>query len=116
MSTTHTDERIGEAWRLHRSGNNRASIEIFEDVLAKNPKHLDALYGVGLARRAEGENDGAVQAFQKALELAKEAFDAVDVTSVVDGHHGSNDLGTYDDDRYLMLQRMIGQRLKELGV
>jgi len=116
MSTMHTEERIGEAWRLHRSGNNQGAIEMFEDVLAKTPKNLDALYGLGLARRANGNNKGAIEAFHAALERAQEGLAAIDTASVVDGHHGTNDLDTYEDDRFLMLQRMINQRLAELGV
>ena len=114
MSTMHSEERIGEAWRLHRSGNNSAAIDMFEDILARTPKNLDALYGLGLARRADGDTDGAIEAFRSARSLAKEALTAVDTASVVDGHHGSNDLDTYEDDRFLMLQRMINQRLDEL--
>jgi NAD(P)H-hydrate repair Nnr-like enzyme with NAD(P)H-hydrate epimerase domain len=110
----HTEERIGEAWRLHRSGNNNASIKIFEEILDKTPNNIDALYGLGLARRAEGNNSGAIEAFKAAQTRAKEALDAIDVTSGVDGHHGANDLDTYEDDRFLMLQRMIAQRLEEL--
>ena len=115
MSTMHTEERIGEAWRLHRSGNNRAAIDIFQDILAKTPQNLDATYGLGLARRADGDKAGAIEAFKSASKLAEEALNAVDVTSGVDGHHGGNDLDTDDDDRFLMLQRMIQQRLAELG-
>ena len=114
MSTMHTEERIGEAWRLHRSGNNPAAIELFEEILAKTPKHLDALYGLGLARRANDDATGAREAFQMALELAQEALKAEDEIYAVDGHHGANNLDTYEDDRFLMLQRMVKQRLAEL--
>ena len=114
MSTMHTEERIGEAWRLHRSGNNPTAIELFEDILAKTPKHLDALYGLGLARRASDDVSGAREAFQMALQLAQEALKAEEEIYAVDGHHGANNLDSYDDDRFLMLQRMIHQRLAEL--
>lgn len=114
MSTVHTEERIGEAWRMHRSGNNRGAIEIFKDVLKLTPNNVDALYGLGLSQRAEKDVDGAMKSFQSALELAKKALQAVDVTSDVDGHHGRNDLGTYEDDRFMMLQRMLSQRIEEL--
>lgn len=112
----HTEERIGEAWRLHRNGDNVNAEKIFREILEKTPKHLDALYGLGLVRRAGGDSGGALEAFQSALQLAKDAFEAVDTASVVDGnHHGTNDLNTYEDDRFLMLQRMIQQRIDELG-
>lgn len=112
----HTEERIGEAWRLHRANDHDQAIEIFRDILARTPDNLDAHYGLGLATRAVGKEEEAVEAFQKALHLAKEALKAVDTTASVDGHGGGNDLNSYDDDRYLMLNRMIRQRLNELGV
>ncbi|MCA9915609.1 MAG: tetratricopeptide repeat protein, partial [Anaerolineae bacterium] len=105
MATMHSEERIGEAWRLHRKGDNAAAEKIFSEILDKAPKHLDALYGLGLARRANGNLSGAAEAFQAALQLAKDAYNAVDTASVIDGNKGTNDLGTYEDDRFLMLQR-----------
>ncbi len=115
MATMHTEERIGEAWRLHRNGDNAGAEKIFREILDKAPKHLDALYGLGLARRANGNPSGAAEAFQAALQLAKDAYNAVDTQSVIDGVNGGNDLGTYEDDRYLMLQRMIQQRITEVS-
>jgi tetratricopeptide (TPR) repeat protein len=114
MATMHTEERIGEAWRLHRSGNNTGAISLFQEILDKTPKHLDALYGLGLARRADGDSSGARKAFQTALQIAQDALDAEDEISAVDGLHGANNLDNYDDDRFMMLQRMIMQRLAEL--
>lgn len=116
MAHMHTEERIGEAWKQHRMGDNDSAMEIFKDILSKRPGHLDALYGLGLAQRASGNADGAVESFNKAMQLADEALSAVDKTSIVDGHSGTNDLETYEDDRFLMLQRMISQRLEELEI
>lgn len=116
MATMHTEERIGEAWRLHRANDHDGAIKIFEDILERNSGNLDAHYGLGLALRSIGKTDDAVKAFQTALQLAKDALKAVDTTSSVDGHVGGNDLDRYDDDRYLMLNRMLRQRLSELGV
>jgi tetratricopeptide (TPR) repeat protein len=117
MATMHTEERVGEAWKQHRMGNNDSALDIFRDILSKRPGHLDALYGLGLAQRAKGDVDGAAESFNKALNLANEALNAVDKTSIVDGMtSGANDLNTYEDDRFLMLQRMISQRLEELEV
>lgn len=115
MANMHTEERIGEAWRLHRSGDNRAAIKIFDEILGKTPRDIDALYGLGLARRAEGDQDGARDAFSKALDIAENTLRAVDDTSAAEGHHGANNLETSADDRYLMLNRMIQQRLDELS-
>lgn len=115
MSTMHTEERIGEAWRLHRVGDNPAAIDIFKDILSKAPKLVDAHYGLGLALRADGKNDEAVKSFQEALTLAQGTLNAVDTAAESEGHRGTNNLDSYEDDRYLMLVRMIEQRLSELG-
>lgn len=114
MATRGTEERIGEAWRLHRKGDNRGAIQMFNEILSKTPNNVDAHYGIGLAQRAEGDNAGAEKSFTRALELAQAALDAVKVTSVVDGHGGGNDLDTYEDDRFMMLSRMLQQRISEL--
>lgn len=116
MSTMHTEERIGEAWRMHRNGDLNSAREIFDDIISRKPESLDAYYGLGLVQRAAGETDAAVTSFQRAYALAKQGFSAVRLTSSVEGHTGGNDLDTYEDDRYMMLIRMIGQRLTELGV
>lgn len=114
MATMHTEERIGSAWRKHRDGDYRGAMDIFDEILRKTPNNIDALYGMGLARYGNGDATGAVESFTKALELARASLRAIEVTSVVDGHRGSNDLDTYEDDRYLMLTRMISQRLTEI--
>ena len=115
MANMHTEERIGEAWRLHRSGDNRGAMKIFDEILVKTPRDVDALYGLGLARRADGDNSGAQEVFQKALDIAENTLKAVDDTSSAEGHHGSNNLETNADDRYLMLTRMLKQRLAEVS-
>lgn len=115
MSTMPTEERIGQAWNLHRNQEYRAALDIFTEILRKTPNNIDALYGQGLALVGSGDKAAASESFTKALDLAKASLQAVDVTSVVDGHHGGNDLDTYEDDRYLMLVRMLGQRLEEIG-
>lgn len=114
MATVHIEERVGEAWRQHRMNDNPAAIEIFQEVLASNPKHIDALYGLGLAQRANGENGAAVESFQKALKLAEEGLKSVENASMLDGRSGNN-LETDQDDRFLMLAHMLKQRLAELG-
>jgi tetratricopeptide (TPR) repeat protein len=114
MATMQVEERVGEAWKQHRMGNNPAAIEIFEEILKKRPDHLDALYGLGLARRANGEIAWATEAFKKALVLATEALNSEEKISKIDGSLSGNELNKYDDDRYMMLSRMIKQRLAEL--
>lgn len=116
MATRHTEERIGEAWRLHRNGDHKAAIDIFQDILTRKPKDIDVHYGLGLCHRANGNPDAAIESFHEALRLGRDAFRAVRTTSETDGLQGSNDLDTTEDDRYLMLVRMTKQRLAEMGL
>lgn len=116
MSTLHSAERIGEAWRMHREGNNADAIRIFKEIIQTAPESVDAHYGIGLCYKATKDNAAAADAFQKALDYATSALSAVKKASSADGHHGSNDLDTSEDDRFMMLTRMIRQRLEDVGV
>lgn len=113
MSTMHSEERIGEAWRQHRMNNNPAAIEIFQEILNSDPKDIDALYGLGLAQRANGENGAAIESFQQALKFAQEGLE--EVVSTSEGFGSGNNLNTDQDDRFMMISRMLKQRLVELG-
>lgn len=110
-----TEERIAEAWKIHRNGKHQQAIDMFKDILSKSPELIDAFYGMGLAQKALGDKNGATKSFQECLRLARKTLDAVNLESRVEGHHGSNNLNTYDDDRYMMLTRMVHQRLYEMG-
>lgn len=116
MSTLHSSERISEAWRLHRDGQNKSAIDIFQDIIGTAPENVDAYYGLGLAYKAVGDIASAADAFQTGLGYAEQALNAVQLTSHVDGHHGANNLDTHDDDRFMMLTRMLKQRLDDVGV
>lgn len=116
MSTLHSSERIGEAWRMHRDGNNDQAISIFKEIIQTAPSSVDAYYGLGLSFKASGDMASAADAFQKSLDLAQQALNAVKTTSDAEGHHGSNDLDTNEDDRFMMLTRMLKQRLEDVGV
>ncbi len=115
MSTLPTTERVGRAWRAHRDGNNSEAIRLFEEVIGANPENVDAHYGLGLAHKADGNNSASIAAFQKALNFAQQALDAVQTTAHIEGHHGANDLDSNDDDRFMMLTRMLKQRLEDVG-
>ncbi|MEO1162424.1 MAG: tetratricopeptide repeat protein [Chloroflexota bacterium] len=110
MAEERNQERVGEAWQMHRNGNNAGAIEIFEDVIRSYPEDLDALYGLGLARRSNGNDTGATDAFSKALTITKERLAELDGGKDVT----QNLLDSEEDDRLLMLRRMISQRLEEI--
>lgn len=111
---------IGQAWKLHREGHNDEAIAGFEQVLAAVPDSIDALYGIGLAQRVVGKTDEAIQSFQKALDLSNSSYQSLQESKVEKKSTkvvlGINDLASPEDDRLMMLQRMIAQRLSELGV
>ena len=117
MSSLQIDTMIGNAWRLHREGDNTAAIKEFKEILKTAPTNVDAYYGMGLALRADGQTDAAIDAFNKALETAQQAYNASRQLSQADGGHPQgNDLSSIQDDRFMMLTRMIRQRLADLGV
>ncbi len=115
MSTMPAAEKIGQAWRLHRDDDNAGAIRMFNDIIASHPESVDALYGLGLACKASGATSDASTAFQQALDITESALSAVLTTSHVEGHQSGNDLETNLDDRYMMLTRMIKQRLEDLS-
>lgn len=84
------------AWRALRDGNPAQAVEAFEQALRLQNDDIDACYGMGLAQRNAGSPAKAVEYFQRAASL-------LDRQSAAGG------------DRFLMLSRIIRQRLAELG-
>ncbi|MCS6834497.1 MAG: tetratricopeptide repeat protein [Anaerolineae bacterium] len=126
MDVQILEQKIGDAWQAHRAGNQAQSVELFEQVLndleqltdadlkiSKIRLEADAHYGLGLALRARGNRDAAIRSFQAAHQLCQERYQKL--ASHPDSQTYSNNLGTMEDDRYMMLLVMIGQRLRELG-
>lgn len=103
-----TEAKITEAWTLQRKGDNEGSARLFEQVLAVRPEDVDAHYGLALAKRASGEYQTATASLQKALTISEERLEELRGKTV------DNDLATNRDDRYLMLIRMIKQRIVEV--
>lgn len=110
MSQPNVSSQIGQAWNYHRQGNNKEAIAEFESAIRTAPENVDAYYGLGLAQRAAGDQLAASDSFSKAHSLAKTRLAALH-----SGESVGNDLQSSEDDRYLMLVRMIGQRLAEMG-
>ena len=115
MSSLPSAEKIGRAWRLHRDGDNAGALRLFEEVIAASPDSVDAHYGMGLAFKGSGDRAAAADSFRQALEISEQALAAVQVTSHAEGQHGANDLETNFDDRYMMLTRMLKQRIEDVG-
>ena len=120
MEDQMTRQNISDAWRLHREGNSGAAIDGFQSVLMGDSTNIDALYGIGLAYRAMGQTERAVEsltAAQSALATYEEARLAEDEQKTTEGVRPAlSDPIAGEGDYFLILSRMISQRLAELGV
>ncbi len=99
MAQNDLGEKIGAAWALHRQGNHDGAIAQFTALVRQEPNHIDAMYGLGLAQRSSGQKDEAIKTFENCRALVNRAL--------------ADNPG---DDKYEILQRMVSQRLAELGV
>jgi tetratricopeptide (TPR) repeat protein len=121
MTLQQISKLIGESWQLHRKKDHRTSannfrqvlkeIESLEDGEDKSHHLVDAYYGLGLAERANGNKAEAIAAFQQAHQHSQTILNMF--SSKQDTY---NNLATEEDDRFMMLNTMIAQRLSELGV
>jgi len=107
MSSENIAAEIGRAWRAQREGKPDAAVQEFEQILKRDGSSIDANYGMGIAQRAMGNKENAVMYFGRALELVDAATKA--------RNHVPGDRNTPEDDRYMMLGRMLQQRLAELN-
>ena len=96
------DEKIGAAWTILRSGQSASAIQDFEQVLNQDNVNVDALYGLGLALRANGDLEGARSKWQQALELEQNHLEAL------------GDVRSRERERAFMNSTMLKQRLSEL--
>jgi len=108
MALDEISGKIGDAWDLHRKGDHVTAARSFEEVLKTETENVDAYYGHGLAKRASGDKAAAKASFEKAKSLAERNLAEIRAGKT------SNDLTTNKDDRYMMLTRMLQQRLAEL--
>lgn len=90
--------QLGQAWGLLRQGSASAAADGFQQILKAAPDHLDALFGLGLAQKVGGQASSAQTNFEKCLELVRTGRKAEP-----------------NNDRFLMLERIVQQRLKEIG-
>jgi tetratricopeptide (TPR) repeat protein len=108
MAVDEFAKLIGDAWDMHRKGDNASAERAFESALQKDANSVDAHYGLGLAKRAAGDRAAAKASFEKAKSLAEQFLAEIRSGSAL------NDLTTTKDDRYMMLIRMLQQRLTEV--
>jgi hypothetical protein len=101
MSDNPVDKKIAEAWKAHRQGFQDKAIEEFRAILHQNPENFDALYGLGLAEKAAGHTDRAVEAFTH-LQTKLAGLGHEEDLSGRPGH-------------FYMLTNMVRQQLKTLS-
>ncbi len=108
--------QVGRAWRYQREGQADSAVKEFEKILRQDPDDIDANYGMGLAQRSAGHPQAAVEYFQHALDIV----DTKDTAGRIARDAAANDFqterikpNTAEDDRYMMLTRMLKQRLAE---
>ncbi len=111
MANESLAAQIGQAWRYQREGKADAAIAEFDRILRQDADNLDAIYGMGLAQRTAGKYEAAIKYFDRCQELVNAAIAARGVVRG-DAIHLAN---TPEDDRYMMLNRMIKQRLSEIN-
>ena len=111
-SNPSNTSNVSNAWRYQREHQASTAVTEFEKILKQDTNNIDALFGLGLALRDSGKKEEAIGQFQQVLELVESAALARRPAST--GEDEIRVPNTADDDRYMMLARMIKQRLAEL--
>lgn len=110
MSSNNSDamySKIGDGYAQHAKGDYAGAIRTFSDVVRADGQNVDGYYGLGMSQRASGDNAAAKASFEKAMSLSEQILAELRQGTT------SNDLTTTRDDRYMMLIRMLQQRLAE---
>lgn len=73
------EEQLENAYELHMSGKEQASLNIYSDVLSKDDDNLEALWNASILHSKKGyrstNDDVAETEYEKALNLARQAVD-----------------------------------------
>ncbi len=75
-ASTWQAEAFAEAMRYHRAGRDDEAEQLFRRILATDPRHVRALYYLGIAAARRGKYEAAEQLFGRALALAPAYADA----------------------------------------
>lgn len=70
-------EQTRRAIALHRAGRLEEARALYRDVLAKAPRHADALHFHGLLLHQTGDTDGAIREVRRALKVVPDYADAI---------------------------------------
>ena len=105
-------QQVTQAWDQLRGGRADQALKQFEATVADHPEDIDAVYGLGLAQLKLKYRDDAIESFNKALSLISQGQGSL----VFEEDRQQEHVRTPEEDRFLMLTRMVQQRLEELGV
>jgi tetratricopeptide (TPR) repeat protein len=114
MSGESIAEQIGRAWRYEREGKPDNAIAEFQRILKLDNNNVDAYFGLGLAQRVAGKLDDALVSFRKSLELVEAADSSSKAARESAAQTAAERVQAKEhDDRYMMLRRMLQQRIAE---
>lgn len=111
-NTDNIAAEIGKAWGYQREGRGKEAAAAFEVILKQNPNNIDANYGLGLALKANRDYQAAAHTFNTTLNLIKDSISVEQTRRTKD--NPEDNVRTPEDDRLMMLQRMVEQRLAEV--
>lgn len=96
------DEIVGQGWIELRAGNLEAAAQRFQNVLGQDGQHLDALYGMGLVHRNQGDDAAAREKWETAQSITRRFLE----------NHEQSDASF---ERTYMIQVMLRQRVAEIS-
>jgi cytochrome c-type biogenesis protein CcmH/NrfG len=111
-NTNNIATEIGKAWGYHRDGRGKEAAAAFEVILKQDPNNIDANYGLGLSQKVNGDLQAATQTFNTTLNLIKDSISIEEARRNRD--NPEDNVRTPEDDRLMMLQRMVEQRIAEV--
>ncbi len=98
MNQQDIDARVGDAWAVLEAGDYQTAVAQFEQLVAENPDHIDAQWGLGLAYRRAGNTEGALRAFER-------------VKAMVEAELAEH---PEEHGRWFILNRMVHQQIEQL--
>ena len=71
---TDYDGFMQRGWAHHARGSQNQAESDFRRAISYSPESVDANYALGLVMKSQGNKEGAVELFNKAMELIKQGI------------------------------------------